>query len=203
MSKRRSKIAFPSAPPTLPAAVYDFFDTNPTQSALCLNAVYPNPKDENYQRLFAIALKTAIWPVLKKEHTNQRYSLMMDRLRTVNREWKFYGKTISQCPPGAAATVITGIWFVQFPEPDGECIGFLCPSSSVYQADEHKDDVRHAQPSSVDHSVMVQGSQGKTWTVLFWEDGRVTCNCPSWIYQGGLYKGCKHTKLAQVSNPTP
>lgn len=155
----------------------------------------------------ALALDAEVMPVvLFTSRDGSASELWVEESIGTRREWKlpddiYKPDSVSRRPLQWESAL--HCYFVPFKHPvpwdkdnpaAGAIIGFICSSGDLYDPNV-KD---RAMGKSVERTVAVESSKGKkTWEVLVYTDGSMSCNCPAWKYQKGITHGCKHTKKVQ------
>lgn len=74
------------------------------------------------------------------------------------------------------------------------CVGFLVREIEIFDVTPREG--QYVMGKIVERPVHVQSKSNpnKSYEVLVYTDGTMSCNCPAWKFKGGITHGCKHTK---------
>jgi hypothetical protein len=140
---------------------------------------------------FGIKIGSTVIPTNSKAvyHSYQNYFAGVGKGVKTTHEWVFNDTQYLVRPDGS--------WFVALidkPDWNKDINGFICLEQDVYEVDSREGEYISGH-GEIAYTTMVESSKGKTqYEVLTYKDGSLSCNCPAWKYQGGITRGCKHTK---------
>lgn len=153
------------------------------------------------QETYAVELNTEVWPLVLdcEKHVGYQHAPVAEHPSDVRKktkhEWFFSGQTAQR---------IDDVVYVPLPDalPYDEndkmspiiIVGFFVPLPYIYVAGKREGEAARGGKTIVSEVKFAKSKGGGSWTVLVYDDGSKSCNCPSWIFHHAETGGCKHTE---------